>query len=343
MTEVVARYAHPQGSTIEVFANGALVKTRPDGKKTTTSATPEKLAAGHGGWLLIEGSEQPFPTQAEVAARPAPKRILRPMKFDGVEPALLNDYIENDDYVLQQKIDGIRAQLVYEPRSLPWFRNGAGARLVSSTAAKTTEPLLKRLGPTVNDFGFTIDGEVLDGCFYVFDLIIDGGEKAPLHDRLTALEAWHTVVNDPSICLLPTARTTLDKQRLAVAVYEQGAEGWIAKRLDGTYDWGQRVAHSLKIKLTKAADCVVLERNRDGKSNMVLAVWHEGVLTEIGSASAIGKPDAKVGEVVEVRFLYLGADRRLVQPTVLRLRTDKAASECNSDQMRFTDKQVVSL
>lgn len=337
--KITARYAHPQGSTIAVYENGSIVKTRPDGKTTSTSATAEKLAAGHGGWTLVEGDEQPF-ADAPAPVN-APKVVLRPMKFAEAPVLDLPTYINDSGWVLQQKVDGIRAQLVIAPGEQPWFRSGSGEVLKSSAAAKTTTPLLKRLGTLPADqAGYTVDGEVLNGIFYAFDLIPDGGENVALEYRLVFLRTWHEALNDPSVELLPTARTTAEKTLLSLKVYEQGGEGWIAKRLSGTYDYGQRVDHSLKLKITTTVDCVVLDRNRDSKSNFVLGVHRDGSLVEIGCASAIGKPDAKVGEVVEVKYLYVGADGRLTQPTVLRLRNDKAAADCDDSALRFVNKAV---
>lgn len=45
-------YEHPQGSII-VVKYGEATKYKPDGKKSTTSATPDKLAAGHGQWKYV--------------------------------------------------------------------------------------------------------------------------------------------------------------------------------------------------------------------------------------------------------------------------------------------------
>jgi ATP-dependent DNA ligase len=265
------------------------------------------------------------------------------MKFKEAAVLDLPTYINDSAWILQQKVDGIRAQLVFAPGEQPWFRSGTGEVLKSSAAAKTTTPILKAFGPhPATAAGYTVDGEVLNGTFYAFDLIPDGGEATPLADRLAALELWHSLEALPNIELLPTARTTAEKTLLSLKVYEQGGEGWIAKRLTGTYDYGQRVEHSLKLKITTTVDCVVLDRNRDGKHNFVLGVYRDGALSEIGCASAIGKPNAQVGEVVEVKYLYVGADGRLTQPTVLRLRTDKPATDCDDSALRFVNKNVVA-
>lgn len=46
-------YAHPQGSVIVVKPGGGVLKFNPSGNLSSTSATPEKLAAGHGSWTHV--------------------------------------------------------------------------------------------------------------------------------------------------------------------------------------------------------------------------------------------------------------------------------------------------
>lgn len=348
--DVVARYRHPKGSVIAVYANGAIVKTNPAGKVVSTSATAEKLAAGHGGWTLMDG-DAPAPAAPSLTERQAaPTRTLLPMKFRQAEVTDLPKFVTDDRWWMQQKLDGIRAQLVFEPGRAPWFRNSTGGRLVSDTAAPVVNQILALFaGVRVDEgYGFVVDGEVIGGEFWAFDYVRDGGENDPLSVRLDALAVWYMPLGRAAdgsnvVRLLPTAKTMDEKHALAERVHAQGGEGWIAKRVDGGYRWGTRVEHSLKLKLTHTVDVVVMERNRDGKSNFVIGLYRDGVLCEVGGASAIGKPDAQVGDVVEVKYLYCGADGRLVQPTVLRLRGDKPATDCDAAQLRFADKTVVTL
>lgn len=347
--QVVAEYTHPQGSRIYVYDNGAIVKKNPQGKTVGTSATAEKLARGHGGWRPATPGATPPAAPAVTASLAEPSNIIAPMRFKQAEVVDLQKYTEDDDWYMQQKLDGIRAQLVLEPGTEPWFRNSSGGRLAAAAATATTDRILSFLGTHPTDsVGFAVDGEVLGNEFWIFDLVVEGLEKVSFEDRLTALEAWYKSVVEAGlggyIKLLPTAKTTEQKSSLAVQVYDGAGEGWIVKRRTSTYDWGQRVDHSLKIKVTHTVDCVVMDRNRDREQNMVLGAWDKaGDLVEIGCASAIGKPDAKIGEVVEVKYLYAGANGRLVQPTVLRKRDDKLFTDCYTDQLVFADKQVVEL
>lgn len=350
MSEVVARYTHPQGSTIVVYDNGAIVKTNPKGKVVGTSATAEKLAAGHGGWIPATDTVAAETIKTEAVARKIatmPKVVLRPMKFKEAPVLDLPKYVHDDKWVLQQKLDGIRAQLVFEPGEKPWWRNSSGEQMKSGAALGVANMIAARFGTAPAAMvGYSLDGEILNGAFWLFDLFIDG-ERQTLAERLAALELVHEMLGDLGhhdlIKLLPTARTVDEKLKLATAVAEQGGEGWITKRLDSHYDFGARVEHSLKLKITHTVDCVVTGRNVKRDDNFTLGLYQDGKLVHVGNASAIGKPNAQIGDVVEVKYLYCGAGNKLVQPTVLKMRDDKRPEECTTDQLRFADKKVVEL
>ena len=51
---VAHRYRHPQGGYIEVYEDGSMQAWNAQGKKKKTSATPKKLAAGHGQWKEVD-------------------------------------------------------------------------------------------------------------------------------------------------------------------------------------------------------------------------------------------------------------------------------------------------
>jgi hypothetical protein len=46
-------YVHPSGATITVHPDGSMTSLKAAGKRKTTTATPEKLAAGHGLWKEV--------------------------------------------------------------------------------------------------------------------------------------------------------------------------------------------------------------------------------------------------------------------------------------------------
>lgn len=374
-------YVHPQGSYIVASASGAVAKIGPDGKPRKTSATAAKLAVGHGQWTPVSMSKpapvkqpveppletkpiQDVPIEQSVVVAPEPEPELPsipapaaskfqvPMAFDQAPVADVPKYIEDPAYHFQQKVDGIRGQLVIEPGKKPWFRSKSGQQLVNSSAAKITGPLLAKLGAQSDYDGprYTIDGELLDGKWYVFDVAVDGAEKTPWEDRMRTAEAWVSEMHKlglKNIQALPVARTPEEKRKLWEAVSASGGEGVMMKRRDAPYNYGSRVKHTLKAKITSTADVVVMERNIDGKENARIGIHIGGKLVSIGTVSMQGKEKSapvSVGDVIEVEYLWANpANHNLQQPRMVKRRPDKVPADSTAEQLRFVGKDVVPV
>lgn len=95
----------------------------------------------------------------------------------------------------------------------------------------------------------------------------------------------------------------------------------------------------------KTADVVVLERNRGAENAILGAYDREGNLVEVGACSMIGKPDARPGDVAEVRYLYATPPtmRLYGPPNFVRVRDDKRAAECSIDQLVPVSRRAVTL
>lgn len=289
------------------------------------------------------------------------------MKFHNAVLADLPKYVSDPNYWLEQKADGIRAQLRIADGELLLLAY-RGELLRSSTALKALPGISQHCLELVETSKqrrkpiFHLDGEIIGSTtFWAFDLLDYGSNlrHQPFELRRDRLEEFfkiltHTVdggfgkssssaTGPERLKLLPCARTTKQKQRLVETLLEQHAEGVMIKHRAAPYDVGRRVYHSLKLKFTKTVDCIILQRNRDRDCNAVLGVYDGKRVVEIGCCSMIGKPDAQVGDVVEVEYLY--AMKRLVQPTLLRLRPDKRACprDCSIDQLSFTKKEIITL
>ncbi len=335
-------YTHPQGATIVVYDDGSLVKYGKNGKPTKTSATAAKLATGHGGWVLVQGEAVDF-TQFNSDREAVPGGVVRiPMKFKSAPIDDLDKYITDDDYVIQQKIDGIRAQIVFNSGERGcWVRSNSGERLKSSTSAPVVVKIENAFKDENNLVGCSIDGEIINGVFWAFDIIIDTAVEYPLKTRSGILSDW--IYNRPSdfILELPTATTTRQKQALVDKVIANNGEGFIVKHKDYRYTWGGRVDHSLKIKLVETVDCIVTSVGNKGKDSVDLGVYDGNNISLIGKSSTIGKGDFECGDVIEVQYLYAGAGGKLVQPTILKKRLDKKAEDCTIDQLKYVNKEVV--
>jgi bifunctional non-homologous end joining protein LigD len=122
------------------------------------------------------------------------------------------------------------------------------------------------------------------------------------------------------------------------------AEGIVFKKMSAAYLQGKAHQH-FKLKFWKMLDCFVIEKNRDGKDAVELAVYKSGEVYRICGASLIGKEregKINVGDVVEIKYLYATSTWQAVQPTILRKRDDKLPIECMIEQMIVNRDMVMS-
>lgn len=281
------------------------------------------------------------PPPAPAAAAEGPR--IRPMKLAGADHRELERLMTSEEWVGEQKLDGARILARVTPEGRHEFLSGNGTPSRHTTSTQWFDQLSRALPAA--DAPYMFDGELLwTGHLWVFD-IVEAGDMAvrsmELADRRRLLEATFEAADiGGCVHLLPQARSDAEKLRLLRWVHEKGCEGLVLKRQDGTYDEGVRPEHSLKVKFRKSVDCVVTARDVNGKLNARLAVFDRGELRSIGGCSMIGKPDAKVGDVVEVGYLYATEELTLYTPSLTRIREDKRAEDCTIDQLVPVSKEV---
>lgn len=267
---------------------------------------------------------------------------LYPQLAKTAETTTLEHFITDDRWVMEQKLDGHRL-LLESP--------GTDGPPIARTRNGT--PYTRRLPKTIQDFrfpsdeGWILDGEIVDGTFWVFDipLMPEGGKQMPLWQRRTLLETLLANIRHP-FRLVPQAKTRDEKIALAEKAIAQCAEGLLLKRADSPYRSAGRTEEWLKLKFTSTADCIVTDVRADGKDSVGLGLVNEDGITivDVGRASLIGKEKRGTispGDVIEVRYLYTGAGGRLYQPTILRLRDDKTPPECSVQQLKHVNKAVL--
>lgn len=266
---------------------------------------------------------------------------MKAMTFTETSPERGDLLIDDDAWALEPKYDGVRCMVSIEDGRIELHnRNGAPLSAASTNAHRSS------IAASFTGFNGTwvFDGELLeDGTLIVFDLpyfrVPDLTLIAPppFSDRRMILEnvAYIRGWGDPHTNIrLATHVTGSDKRVLFDTIAETGGEGVMLKHLDASYESRRTKSAGFKVKFTSTVDAIIIDRNTDGKENAELAVVDPaGQLIRIGHCSMIGKPAATVGDVVEVTYLYVGANGKLVQPRLTRVRGDKAAAECTFDQL----------
>lgn len=271
---------------------------------------------------------------------------MKPMLLGELPLDELNRKVVDDEYWMEQKIDGQRLLLdIGSDRVRAFGRNG------QATEVPHLGP--HGVGPFTSIGSFIFDGEFLNGTFWVFDLLRVGdleGGIALAHDepfwlRRQALEMLFDQIADlpPSMKLVPIHRSADRKREHAVAIQRLGGEGVVLKHRSHLYQPGKRGRLAMKVKFVKDLDAVVSSVGIDGKENIEVSLFNGRSMIPVAKCSTIGKQVPAIGSVVEVRYLYALHPHmpRLYQPRMIRSRVDKHPTECTIDQVQFTTKKVL--
>lgn len=277
-------------------------------------------------------------------------RMSAGMRYHSAEVADVDRYIADAGWAMEQKMDGVRCIAAFTRTGTvrlteTTFLSHTGAPLHSGE--KHHAAIAEELSAMPVDV--TVDGELMaDGHYWVYDLLAMSGQDTtglPFADRRRLLVTLFGVFDSDLVRLVESFTDPAGKTALWQSVLDSGAEGVVVKRLTASYQSKGRTRNVLKIKITKTIDVVVIGYGRETES-AVLGLYHDGVLTEVGKCSLIGKPHVEIGDVIEVQYLYVVDPHspRLYQGRMMRRRDDKTAEECQWDQLDGTaaSKEVIA-
>jgi bifunctional non-homologous end joining protein LigD len=250
----------------------------------------------------------------------------------------------DDAMVAQQKLDGVRVLVHRGDALVATNRDGQVTELAAAALA----------GLEYLPRDTIVDGEVLGGAFWLFDVLRLAGDDVRGRgylERHALLDSELEPALTAGAAVLPVAiggkrkRGLLDKLRAA------RAEGIVFKHRDAPYKSGRPASGGTqrKYKFVKSADVVILENAGNAYR---MAVYDGRTLVDVGrvfagTTNASRKDlDARLarGErpVVEVSYLYATDDVKLFQPVFVKTRDDKPAAECVHAQLVRTDRRVVT-
>lgn len=255
----------------------------------------------------------------------------------------VNQMLASPSWVMQSKLDGDRVMVVVEDGIVSVF-NRSGQPKVKNVGDAHLAPFR-----ALTKGRWAFDGEVVGRTLHLFDMPAAGGhvdEQVGFDTRYEALKTTLDALNTDTahIALVTTATGEQAKRDMLQAAKDGHKEGVIFRDAHAPYRSG-RTDRLKKHKFVKEIDAYVVEVGKGGKENAVLAVRNAaGEQVIIGQVSTIGKGNIRVGQTLEVAFLYVTSAAKpvLFQPTILRVRTDKSADECSLEQLRdsLTDKSV---
>lgn len=267
--------------------------------------------------------------------------VFAPNLANSVDFVEFGTYALDPHFYFEQKLDGVRLAVMVNNGKVTGINRSGGETPVDRVIAKA---LANVLGEWI------FDGEWVDDIFWVFDLPLAPNIelRTPYALRRESLDAIVPVLSErthDTIRLLPTHRTAEAKVAITRWVVEHNAEGLMIKDTRGTYMSGRRSNAMLKAKLVETAECVVLEVGREDKQSVAVGLYEDGVLVDVGSVKVRERvlSTIKPGDVIEVAYLYATREnRRLYQPVFRNTRSDKISSECTIDQLKYTDRSVLT-
>lgn len=261
------------------------------------------------------------------------------MRYHSAPVEDIGKYIDDDEWFMEQKLDGVRCMVTVDEAGNVSFSTQAGT--------KHHEAIADELGALCQ---MTVDGELMGvGNLWLFDITMLNGNDLggmPYEQRRRLLSALASECDH--VNAVPVACSREEKADLWERVVKSGGEGVIVKRSDAGYLPGSRTRSMLKVKITHTVDCIVTGFDRATGSALLSVVDARLLvdrLVDIGKVSTHAFPEAlSIGNIVEVRCLYATDEPRLYQPHLLRIRHDKKPDQCGIEQLEgcLTTKGVLT-
>jgi bifunctional non-homologous end joining protein LigD len=192
-----------------------------------------------------------------------------------------------------------------------------------------------------------VDGEIIGGILFVFDLHIHKGEHIhalPWVERMRRAES--ILAGCKHIKTVPVATTTAAKRELWNTVKTAHGEGVVFKQLNCPVTKGRPNTGGdwLKFKFTESASCCVMEVNvgkRSVKIGLLDATGHPVVkqgqmMMPVGNVTI--PPNHEVpaaGDIVEVEYLYAYKGGSIYQPVYRGKRMDLDMTACTTAQLKY--------
>ncbi len=246
----------------------------------------------------------------------------------GLNISNLKSAISNNEYCIQQKIDGQRILVSVNDGKVTYYtRNGDVLLLKGGYHSYFAKYI---------NCNYVFDGEFAGETLWLFDFIDLNKPKEIYKNRLEQLNSLINITK--TVKILPTALTTLDKLSLTKSVIKNYGEGVVFKKLDKPYTWNKRIGY--KFKFYNDIDAFVISEHSI-KNSIEVGVFSSDKKT-INLGSVKWDRHVESNDVFIIKYLYATPENKLYQPSIIRKRMDKEPKECLSTQLRYTNKEVLN-
>lgn len=265
-------------------------------------------------------SEEPVdePTEDKPAVRRSPK--IFPQLLNPISEEEATIYIENKEWLAQEKLDGKRIIIKVDEGEV-YATNRRG---VSCAIPQKVEEALSKMVNAI------LDGELVNGKYIIFDgleLYRDNLKNLGVENRfntITKAVKERILLANPEapIGIVECAISSKEKQALYDSLKTK--EGVVFKLKNSPYTAGRPASggSQLKCKFWSSATVQVLNINDKRSVEVGIASSKPGLLS-IGNVSVPPNYELpKIGDLVEVKYLYYFPGGSLFQPQYLGIRDD---------------------
>jgi bifunctional non-homologous end joining protein LigD len=325
--EYHARIEEKDGGFVVNFAFGKRGAALSTGTKTSAPTTLE-AATKIFDKLVAEKKAKGYSPSTDGKAFAMTDRAgavsgLLPQLLNPIEETDVSRYLTDDGWVLEEKHDGRRLMV----RVTAGAVEGANRKGLLVSLPKEIEDALKEGEDCV------LDGELIGAKFWVFDVLsyagVDLCEKGYLQ-RIAArnlLPFPHRSAVEPVQTFIGTEAKTSAYHQLRSA----DKEGVVFKRADAAYKVGRPPMGGTQVKFKFYATCSALVEKVNAQRSVALQL--EGV--SVGNVTIPSNFDIpRVGDIVEVRYLYYNPGGALYQATYLGVRDDLDTDACCLSQLK---------
>lgn len=320
------------------FQYGAIGSTLKPGTKTPSGPVSEAEAEKLFAKLVKERLSKGYTQVGEAEASKFSADVVIEKKTHGIFPQLLNaieeedvdKYINDDDYVLQPKLDGERRLVKADNGSaIGLNKKGQEINLQESIAQSISK-------------GRTVDGEIIGDTLYLFDILSLGGTDLRNHTYVERLSILASVPFGENIEIVKSAFTREEKRKMYNELKAANAEGVVFKLKSAKYTAGRPNSggSQFKLKFYKEASFIVKDFTKGKRSVGLELIDEKGQRVHIGKCTVPPNKDLpNIGDVVEVRYLYCYRGGCIFQPVYKDKRNDVDVEECLTSQLKYKQGQ----
>lgn len=270
------------------------------------------------------------------------------------QPQLLNDIdrdvamklIEDDEWVMEEKMDGKRIAVAISPSEVRISNKSARACGIPAPIVTAIQALrsLEYVGPVLY---LEADGELVGEKYHVFDIFaIDGSDLRQLPYETRAAHYAKLIGRNKALAggvfdaieAVETFYGTAAKRAAFELIEGRNGEGVVFKRRDMVYAPGRPNSGgpALKFKFKESSTAICLGDSSDGKRSIRLGLLSsDGEMVNVGKVTVPpNQPVPQPNSLVEVQYLYKYEGGSLFQPVLLGIRDDQNREDCTLAQVK---------